>query len=1134
MADQQLHGHSTAGRQDNSLSPPRDRAGLDPVEARTADRSPPESDMPRPPFVALLALALPAAAGPTGPFPGCAEDARHLCPNDLDWTDISWIPPGSRDTIRPRERGLGVGISLDQALATTSGSFETVIAVVDSGIFWDDTRAASTVWLNRGELPLPRRADGTEIPDGDLDGDGAFTLADWAEDPRVAITAGDDAADHVLDPSDLIATFSDGVDDDGNGYIDDIAGWDFYEDDNNPYASFRIGYADHGSGVVRTVGEWANDGGRLGACPSCAVMPIRIGEAFVTDGDRVALAIAYLADHGVAAAALALGALTQPEAVEQAARYASDRGVVLVSAGGDENAWHRNRPAVSHSFLFVKSVRADNRDENQNAYSYTNTIHCNNFGPRMDLVAPSSACATGATGKIAGLAGLLRSADRELGPPFASAPQIRALLRATADDIIYDDDEAARARTFPANPGRDSFYGDGRVHAGRAMRAIVERALPPHVEIHGPRWFDWSHGTVTVTATIAEAGGSTPDRWVLEAGVGPDPSAWTQLASGSGLVDGDLATVDLPVPEVAFEPLRAQTTFLERYAHAHQPLVQLRLTVTDTAGRTADARTAVWVQPDPDRLPGWPVTLDGSIEGAPTLADLDADGVFEVVVATASGSVWALDGDGAALPGFPVSTGVHPWLLAGHGEAPAWKAIDPMREGFVAQPAVGDVDGDGRPDMVVGSLAGNLWAWSADGRLLDGFPVGIDRRPRPWGEGRAWDDGIFGAPALADIDGDGALEIIVGGGDQRLYAWHGDGRRVAGFPVELCSATCDTRGYRVLSSPAIGDIDGDGRLDAVIGTNEVPRGYAGALYAVDLVGATVKPGYPIGRPGLVNTTLLPVIGEGHSSSPALADLDGDGRFEIASAPMLGLSDVLTHDGQTFLTPSYVYTAFGAGATFTDGSLIQFVNQPAWADLDGDGIDDYIVGGSGSTYLVSLALVRVQEHMHGVIAFSGADGSTLPGFPMQVDSIAFLTAPAVADLDGDGMPEVIATSSGHFLRAQDIAGRSPAGFPKFHGGWSIGGPAVGDITGDGRLDVVVANREGQVHAWRTAGPADGLAPWPNARHDAQNTGNASTPLPSQEGPRAGCCGRGGGGAAAGLLLLPLAGALIRRRRRGQGW
>ena len=61
----------------------------------------------------------------------------------------------------------------------------------------------------------------------------------------------------MLDPSDLIAVFSDGIDDDGNGYIDDISGWDFFSGDNNPLAQLLDGYASHGTGVAEEAAEAA-------------------------------------------------------------------------------------------------------------------------------------------------------------------------------------------------------------------------------------------------------------------------------------------------------------------------------------------------------------------------------------------------------------------------------------------------------------------------------------------------------------------------------------------------------------------------------------------------------------------------------------------------------------------------------------------------------------------------------------------------------------------------------------------------------------------------------------------------------------------------------------------------------------
>ena len=65
----------------------------------------------------------------------------------------------------------------------------------------------------------------------------------------------------ILDPGDLIQLFSDGVDDDGNGYVDDIAGWDFYKDDNNPYDDVAV-RARHrrGGGLERARGTTASRG----------------------------------------------------------------------------------------------------------------------------------------------------------------------------------------------------------------------------------------------------------------------------------------------------------------------------------------------------------------------------------------------------------------------------------------------------------------------------------------------------------------------------------------------------------------------------------------------------------------------------------------------------------------------------------------------------------------------------------------------------------------------------------------------------------------------------------------------------------------------------------------------------------
>ena len=69
---------------------------------------------------------------------------------------------------------------------------------------------------------------------------------------------------------------------------------------------------------------------------------------------------------------------------------------------------------------------------------------------------------------------------------------------------------------------------------------------------------------------------------------------------------------------------------------------------------------------------------------------------------------------------------------------------------------------------------------------------------------------VYSSPALGDLDGDGHLEVVVGSDDGKVYAWHHDGTPVAGWP--------QTTGDVVDSSPALGDLDGDGHLEVVVGS----------------------------------------------------------------------------------------------------------------------------------------------------------------------------------------------------------------------------------------------------------------------------------------------------------------------------
>jgi MYXO-CTERM domain-containing protein len=228
------------------------------------------------------------------------------------------------------------------------------------------------------------------------------------------------------------------------------------------------------------------------------------------------------------------------------------------------------------------------------------------------------------------------------------------------------------------------------------------------------------------------------------------------------------------------------------------------------------------------------------------------------------------------------------------------------------------------------------------------------------------------------------------------------------------------------------------------------------------------------------------------------DLDDDGDLELITSAMLGAPEVLNHDGTVFHALPGAADRFGDDSNLRDSALNTFAGHPGIGDMDGDGVRDIILGGGTPSFLISLAASREVEFDHAVGGWSGADGSFLPGWPRQNDDVAFLHAPGIADIDGDGRVEALYGSSGFFMNAWNAEGEVPAGWPKNVGGWMIGSPAIGDITGDGALEVLVTVRNGYVFAFSTTGSADQDVQWPMNHHDAFNSGNAHVPLLQQAG------------------------------------
>jgi hypothetical protein len=407
-------------------------------------------------------------------------------------------------------------------------------------------------------------------------------------------------------------------------------------------------------------------------------------------------------------------------------------------------------------------------------------------------------------------------------------------------------------------------------------------------------------------------------------------------------------------------------------------------------------------------------------------------------------------------------------------------------DGASGSATVADLDGDGLLEVVV-AASHSAYAWRCDGSLMAGWP-------QPTG---GWNNCT--PPAVGDVDGDGVLEIVKGSGDGFVYAWHADGGAAAGWPVY---AGADAGLEYICSSPALGDLDGDGIPEVMQATN-------GWLYAWQADGSAAD-GWP--QP----------VDSGNHSSPAIGDLDGDGLPEVViGAGTDGNINVFRHDGsfmpgwprhwERSTSPSLadidrdgnlevVMASCGGdhssvGVWRSDGTLVSgwpvstttdasFLWGMGLADLDGDGALEIVA---------STGCIQGGRRDGRVWAWK-ADGSLLPGWPVPTGIHS--SPPDIGDIDGDGRLEIIVSSGFDcVLYAWHSDGNLVDGFPLPVGERGFPSPVLADIDNDGLCEVVVGGSS-EVTIWQMPSQHDAACsranlPWPTFKHDPARSGAECT-------------------------------------------
>ncbi|MDH4035873.1 MAG: C25 family cysteine peptidase [Candidatus Krumholzibacteria bacterium] len=309
------------------------------------------------------------------------------------------------------------------------------------------------------------------------------------------------------------------------------------------------------------------------------------------------------------------------------------------------------------------------------------------------------------------------------------------------------------------------------------------------------------------------------------------------------------------------------------------------------------------------------------------------------------------------------------------------------------------------------------------------------------------------SPVVGDIDGDGDLEIVVCA--DKVYAFNSDGS-------EVINGDGDAQTWGVLSPvggsfvahAALARLDAAPGLEVIAASRDLKQ-----VYVFNHQGALL-PGWPRSAENFVRAGV------------AAGDLDGDNLLEVIAVDEKGVIYAWNADGSEFIDGDF--NPLTQGVFFRMPNCTFNYSTPAMADIDGDNMEELIVGSQGDQLYVF-----------------NEDGSVSPGWPYALASDV-AGSPAIGDVDNNGDLEIVVnTAAGNlFVINHDATLQMSQYFS--NAPWNpffASSPAIGNVTGDGKLEIFVARGSGNIYGTQSNGVV--LAGWP--RQYTTTTYTESSPV-----------------------------------------